>query len=91
MVKKKVKEKEIISLTEEDLTNIRNLFSNTLIGSIQDRDQLRTLLNDEDELIEKLNSIQKERDDLLIGKEGLLNTIKKLEKDANKDTIKGSK
>lgn len=74
------KPKEIISLNEDDFTDIENLFTNTLSSNIksllvnvQDRVKLRKLLaylvellDDEDNLIKKIKSIEKERNDLLI-------------------------
>ena len=84
---------KIISLDREDFTNIKNLFSNSISVQIQDRQQLRELLDDEENLVNKLGSIQNQRDSLLIESvedkkkiKKLEEKIKKLEKDASKNS-----
>lgn len=81
------KKLEIVSFNEEDYTNIRNLFTNTRLGVVRDRDQLIELLDDEDNFIEKMDTIQNKRDSLLAENKELLSKIKKLEK----DVVKASK
>ena len=86
------------SFNEEDFTDIKNLFTNTIGNNIknlivitQDRsklkeglDYLNELLDDEEELVDKINSVQNERDSLLIKEIEYLKKIKKLEKDVSK-------
>ncbi len=87
---KKISQKDnaegIVSITEEDIKDIRNLFTNTISASVQNRSQLRELLDTEETLLDKLKSIQDERNALLLEKEVLLNKIKKSEKDVSKTT-----
>ena len=68
-----------ISLDKEDFIDIKNLYTNTLSGNIQNRGNLRELLDTEEDFIDKITYIQNERDSLLIEKIELLKTIKKLE------------
>lgn len=70
------------SFNEGDREDINNLFTNTLLGNIQvltlnikDRDKARKILkdilenlDDEDALLKKMDSIQEERDLLLVKK-----------------------
>ncbi len=85
---KKISQKDntegIVSITEEDIKDIRNLFTNTISASVQNRSQLRELLDTEETLLDKLKSIQDERNALILEKEVFLNKIKKLEKNVSK-------
>ena len=77
-------EEEKISLNSQDELNIRNLFTNSLIAHVQDRSQLRELLDDEQDLIDKISSIQNERDSLILEKIEFLKNIKKLKSNVGK-------
>ncbi len=52
-----------LSLNGDDAVNIRNLFTNSIIASAEDRKQVLALIKDEGDLFNKLYSIQTERDD----------------------------
>ena len=84
MVKKQTSETKYTYLSKDQLQDIRNLFSNSMYGNIQDRKQLRDLLDDEDSLIDTISSIHNERDTLLIESVELNKKIKRLEKDVSK-------
>ncbi len=73
-----------LSIDSEDITDIKNLFTNTMMGHIQDRSQLKELIDDEENLLNKLDVIPKQRDDLLDENKKLKAQVRKLEKDVGK-------
>jgi len=64
-VKLASEEKPVISLNQEDITNIGNLYTNTRIAQVRDRNLLKESLEDEDAFLKKILAIEKERNDLL--------------------------